>query len=208
MIKKLYMKKIIKFNNKILTYYEITDFNIKKILKKNENKIFFTSRKNFKIVLNYLKIRNKLNPEQKFLYLLENLETKDYNDYPVYLFFYGKKLIYKEFFKKYIIKGENKSAVTIINKKIERLIKHKSNILVTFDNFHLIKFKNPKAKLFYYKDAEKIYSLEGKYLWINLSVSDTVRYLNFNRLKIFGLIYDPFTIWKLSFLNDHDFDVI
>lgn len=202
------MEKILIFNNRILTHYKISDYFIKKFLKNGIKKIYFTSKYNFKVASKYLILRKKITPEEKFFFLLQNLETKNYNDYPVYLFFYGKKLIYKEFFKNYIIKNENYKAIDILTEKIEKLLKNKKKAVVTFDNFHLIRFKNSNVHLFYYKEAENLYALKGKYLWINLSVSDNVRFLNFGRLKIYGNIYDPFTIWKLSFLNAHNFKVI
>lgn len=202
------------FNNRALISSNYNDSILKKFLKNDIKNLYFTNSHNFKIAQNFLNIKDKLNPYQKLYYLFENLQTKDYLDYPVYLFFYGDALFNKDYLAKLILKNEDEYCINLIKKRIlfylnlTRFSRQKKPILITFDNYHVVPVNSPKIELIYKTQVENIYGLKGKIIWLHLSRNDEFRYINFSRLKIYGKIWDPFMNWKKNFLNSYDFEIL
>lgn len=202
------MAKFIQFDDRILLSHDLSDKAIAELYNKGYKKIFCTSSFNYKIVQKYFILREELESEERLYYLFEHLSTKDYMDYPVYLFLYGPKMIDKSPIINLFLEKEDPNLIRILTKKIESIIRFKpaSSILVTFDNYHLIQFKLKGQKLLSNNQIDNIYGIKGKITWINLSTK--IRFLDFSYLKCFGSIYDPFKIWKKSFLESHDFEII
>ncbi len=201
--------KIITTNNKALLPYQPNDSIIKKLYKKNITEFYFTNRYNFKITQNFELLKNDLTKNEKFFYLFKYLSTKDYLDYPVYRYYYGNGFVYKEFLTKLINIKENPKAVKIILQNINKIKKRNfKKIIITFDNHHLIRFHNKSSILIFNQQAEKLYQLEGKYLWINLSTHENIRYLDFSKFRFIGDIYDPFMNWKKDFLERYNFRIL
>lgn len=202
------MARYLEYDDRILLPKDLSDKSIYNLYSKGFKKIFCTSSYNYKIVQKYFTIRDDLGPEERLYFLFENLSTKNYLDYPVYLFLYGTKMIDKKPLIDLLLQKEDPNLIRILTKKIENISKFKpsSSILVTFDNFHLIQFKLKGQKLFSNKQFEEIYGIRGPITWINLSTK--IRFIDFSFLKCYGKVYDPFKIWKKSFLESYDFEII
>ncbi len=202
------MAKIIRLDDRILMPGDLSDKNISRFYNNGINNIYCTSSYNFKIIQKYFILRDDLETDERLYYLFEHLSTKNYSDYPVYLFLYGNKMMDKIPLVKLFLEKEDANLVRILTKKIENITKYKpaSSILITFDNYHLIRFKLKGQKLLSYNQIENIYGHRGRVTWINLSRK--IRFMDFSYLKIFGSIYDPFQNWKKSFLESYDFEII
>ncbi|MCX8058094.1 MAG: hypothetical protein N3A58_01605 [Spirochaetes bacterium] len=202
------------FNNRALISSNYKDSIVKYFLKRDIKNLYFTNYYNYKIAINFLNIKDKLSPYEKIYYLFENLKTKDYLDYPVYLFFYGDALYNKDYLAKLILKNEDQYCINFIKNKILHFLnltkfsKIKKPILITFDNYHVIPINSPRIELIYKNQVENIYGLKGKIIWLNLSKNDEFKFIDFSRLKIYGKIWDPFMNWKPNFLINHDFEII
>ncbi|MFN3410545.1 MAG: hypothetical protein ACK4YF_00090 [Exilispira sp.] len=202
------MPKFLKYYDRILLSKNLSDKSIMKFYNSGYHKIFCTSSFNYKIVQKYFILREELTPEERLYYLFEHLSSKNYSDYPVYLFLYGDKMIEKKPIVNLFLEKEDPNLIRLLNKKIENIMKFKpsSSILVTFDNYHLIQFKLKGQKLLPSNQIENIYGIKGRISWINLSTK--IRFLDFSYLKCYGTIYDPFKIWKKSFLESYNFEII
>lgn len=202
------MAKYINFDDRILLSHDLNDKAIAKLYFNGHKKIFCTSSFNYKVTQKYFILREDLEPEERLYYLFEHLSSKDYLDYPVYLFLYGSKMVDKRPIINLFLEKEDPNLIKILTKKIESIIKFKpaSSIVVTFDNYHLIQFKLKGQKLLAANQAEYMYGIKGKITWINLS--EKIRFIDFSYLKCFGSIYDPFKIWKKSFLESYNFEII
>jgi len=202
------MTKFIEFDDRILLPHDLSDKAIEKLYNEGHRKIYCTSSYNYKIIQKYFILREDFEPEERLYYLFEHLSTKNYLDYPVYLFLYGSKMIDKAPIISLLLEKEDANLIRILTKRIENIIRFKpaSSIVVTFDNYHLIQFKLKGQKLFSNSQIENIYGVRGRVTWINLS--KYIRFLDFSFLKCYGSIYDPFKIWKKSFLESYDFEII
>ena len=202
------MPKFIEFDDRILLPHDLSDKAIEKLYNEGHKKIYCTSSYNYKVVQKYFILREDFEPEERLYYLFEHLSTKNYLDYPVYLFLYGSKMIDKAPLINLFLEKEDPNLIRILTKRIENIIRFKpaSSVLVTFDNYHLIQFKLKGQKLFSNSQIENIYGVRGRVTWINLSKN--IRFLDFSCLKCYGSIYDPFKIWKKSFLESYDFEII
>lgn len=202
------MPSFIQIEDRFLFPKVISDNKVARLYEKDRRKIFCTSSKNFKVVQKFLLLRKEMEPQKRIYYLFENLSTKNYEDYPAYLFLYGQKMITKKPLITLIKDKEDPELIKILTRKIENLMKFKNSksIIITFDNFHLIQFKLKGQKLFPKGQIDNIYGVRGKILWINLSTE--TRFVDFSALKCFGSIYDPFMTWKRSFLESYNWIII
>ena len=144
------MPSFIQIEDRFLFPKVISDNKVARLYEKDTRKIFCTSPKNFKVVQKFLLLRKEMEPRKRIYYLFENLSTKNYEDYPAYLFLYGQKMIAKKPLITLIKDKEDPELIKILTKKMENLMKFKNSksIIVTFDNFHLIQFKLKGQKLF------------------------------------------------------------
>ncbi len=202
------MPKFLQFSDRILFSHSLKDKLLLRFYNQGYKSIYCTNSFNYKIAQKYLLLRDDLEPAERLYYLFEHLTTKNYSDYPVYLFLYGNKMLEKQPIISLFLEKEDPNLIRILTKKIEYIIRYKSpsSVIITFDNYHLIRFKLKGQKLFSNTQFDNLYGIRGKVTWINLS--KTIRFIDFSCLKFYGTIYDPFQNWKKSFLESYDFVII